>query len=240
MGYLSIVVLVLNIKADGLVMPHRLIGLIVLSRPPICMAVLVFFSPDTQDRLSGHLRDVSPILNPFSIFLQQSLQPLSLEFDRLLNALVQVMLANCQQTIPHPLFVETTQCIIEELSLFGFKLLLKSSIGWRYDDFFINTPQPLVLVTLGSLAVVVLPVGQGLHKLFIFFLLFFYLSLPSLESLVNICRMSCRKRVNHRVFQAFVVDSHRQCQCWCTTSKKRCLASLHVTQMTIAPAQRNV
>ena len=140
MGYLSIVVLVLNIKADGLVMPHRLIGLIVLSRPPICMAVLVFFSPDTQDRLSGHLRDVSSILNPFSIFLQQSLQPLSLEFDRLLNALVQVMLANCQQTIPHPLFVETTQCIIEELSLFGFKLLLKSSIGWRYDDFFYQHP----------------------------------------------------------------------------------------------------
>ena len=70
MGYLWFVVLVLNIEADGLVMPHRLIDLIVLSGPLICVVVLAFFSPNTQDKFSGHLRDVSPILNSFSILLQ--------------------------------------------------------------------------------------------------------------------------------------------------------------------------
>ena len=172
MGHFSVVVLVLNIEADSLVMHHRLIGLIMLSRPPICVAVPMFFSPKTQDGLSRCLRYVSPILNPFFIFLQYSLQPLLLEFSQLLNALVQVMLGNCQQTVPCPLNVEMNQCIIEELSLFGFKLLLKLSIGQGCDYFFISIPQPPVLVALGSLATVVSLVGQGLNSLFIFFLFF--------------------------------------------------------------------
>lgn len=140
MGHFSVVVLVLNIEADSLVMHHRLIGLIVLSGPPICVAVPMFFSPKTQDGLSRRLRYVSPILNPFFIFLQYSLQPLLLEFSQLLNALVQVMLGNCQQTVPCPLNVEMNQCIVEELSLFGFKLLLKSSIGQGCDYFFYQHP----------------------------------------------------------------------------------------------------
>ena len=65
LGYLLVAVLVLNVEADGWVMPHHSIGPIVPSGPLRCVAMLVPFSLEVLDELSWRMRDINPILTIF-------------------------------------------------------------------------------------------------------------------------------------------------------------------------------